>query len=725
LVDFIKILDNIEKYNYEQSHILTLTLALKNTNSPPVVDFFAQFYDIAIKAFEKKMFIEAVFILAYCYNNGYKRDKIYKFIIDNYYLSFAEKYKKTYENNIAAFKNYEFIYGNEYPAFSDLDVLFLPMDLDLSKIHEGYLKYSKKEDKFEIVASLVIEINKSDEIKNDLEGQRVFLYNVYDTNFIKWMHKKTHFDLAFALRTPNYLYYDSRYSFIDYLQIVDFTECLKIKKAVFIFGESELESILLKPETVTSNLIFCHNSFHSQAQFFYATVTSINQKKKLIYAENIDKLNNYYSMLTPAVIHEKIINKSVRVALMVSRCTTAVRYYIRDCHEALKKMGITSKIFTEKNDICAICGSNKHEMADFFLNFKPDIILIINHFRWEWQTIPKEIAFVCWIQDLAPYLFDPESAGKIRERDFILSLFLKHSLFQKTGYPKNSLIYGILPANPYIYKKYALSERETIDYSTDICVISNSGNAAEAMEAVIFSNYKSRTDTVLVNNVKRIYHEIYKLLFDSIYYEKKHYYMDDIQKLFREYFMIRNQLVSSSEDVYKLGFEFWVHVGIALYKDIPILWLHEKGYKMKLWGRAWMTHPVLKKYSMGVAGNGETMSKILNASKISLGLNPTITLHPRVMESLFSECFYIGNDVPAGDDLCNIREFLKLGTEVALFKNKNDLYKKIDYYLSNDRERISVVEAGRKKSLETLSYEVLMKNVLDRISERFSQPEIS
>lgn len=724
MFDFIKILDNIKKYNYEQLHISTLTLALKNSSSQPVLDFFEQFYDVAVKAFEKKIFIEAVFILTYCYNNGYKQDEIYKFIIDNYYLPFVNKYEKTYNDNINALKNYEFIYDNEYPAFSDLDVIFLPMELDLSKIHDGCLKYSKKENKFEIVESLVIEIKKADEIKNDLEGQRVFLYNVYDTDFIKWMHKKTHLDMAFALRTPNYLYYNSRCSFMDYLQIVDFTECLKIKKAVFIFGESELESILLKPETVTSNLVFCNNNFHSQAISFYATVTSINQKKNLIYDENINKLNNYYSLLTPAAIHEKIINKSARVALMVSKCTTALRYHIRDCHEALKKMGFTSKIFTEKSDISATSGSNKHEMADFLLNFKPDIILIINHFRWEWQTIPKEIAFVCWVQDLVPQLFDPESARKIGERDFVLSLFLKHSLFQKAGYPKNSLIYGILPANPYIYKKYALTEKETFDYSTDICVISNSGNAAEAMETSIFSHYKSITDTTLVNNVNRIYHEIYKLVFDSIYYEKKYYYMNDIQKLFQEYFINRNQLVSSAKDVYKLSFEFWVHVGIALYKDIPILWLHEKGYKMKLWGRTWTTHPVLKKYSMGVAGNGETMSKILNASKISLGLNPTITLHPRVMESLFSECFYIGNDVPAGEDLCNIREFLKLGTEVVLFKNKNDLYKKIDYYLSNDRERTSVVAAGRKKALDTLTYEVLMKNVLDRISERFSKAEI-
>lgn len=721
MIDFGKILDNIQKSNYEQFHVSTLATSLKHTDSIPAADFLPQFYVSAVKAFEKKFFVEAVFILAYCYNAGYKRDEIYKIIIDNYYLPFADTYKKTYNDNVNALKNYEFICEGNYTEFSDLDVLFLPMDLDLSKIHEGYIKYSKKEDKFETVASFVIDNKKTDEIKIDLEGQRVLLYNVYDTNFIIWMHQKTHYDMAFALRTPNHLYYDSRSDFLEFLQIIDFTKCLKIQKAVFIFGESELESFLLKPENIISNLIFCHSSFHPQANKIHGIINSINKKKEQLYIETVEKLNGHYSSLTPAAIREKIINKTARIALMVSRCTTAVQYYIRDCHEAFKKLSYASNIFTEKNDLCAISGSNKYELADFILNFKPDIILIIDHLRWEWDTIPRQLVFICWIMDHLPILFDPKSAEKTQNMDFILSLYLKHPSFQKVGYPQKQLINGPLPSNPYIYKKYELTQAERDNYSADICIISNSGNAMETMENFIFSSYNGRTDVEFVKIIKSIYLKIYDTIYDAIYYEKKHYYHDETRKLFFELFIDRAKIISLSNEIERLMFEFWGSIVTCMYKDIAILWLHEKGYDIKLWGRAWPTHPVLKKYAMGVAPNGEGMSKILNASKISIGLTPNVTLHPRVTETLLSGCLYIGNDIRQGEDWCNARDFFKPGAEIILFKNKTDLYKKVDYYLSNTREREAVAAAGRKKALETLTYEIVMKNTLDRIVERLSE----
>jgi len=721
LIDFGKILDNIQKSNYQQFHVSTLATSLKHTDSIPAEDFLPHFYDTAVKAFEKNFFVEAIFILAYCYNAGFKRDEIYKIIIDNYYLPFADTYKKTFNDNVIALKNYEFIYGDDYPAFSDLDVLFLPMDLDLSKIHEGYLKYSKKEDKFEVAASFVTNTREYGEIKQDLSGQRVLLYNVYDTNFIIWLHKKTHYDMAFALRTPNHLYYDSRSDFMEFLQIVDFTECLKIKKAFFLFGESELESFLLKPENIIANLIFCHSSFHPQANKIYETINSTNKKKEQLYIETIEKLNDYYSHLTPADIREKIVNKTARIALMVSRCTTAIQYYIRDCRESLKKLSYTTEIFTEKNDLCAMSGSNKYELADFLLNFKPDIIFVIDHFRWEWKEIPKQLVFICWIMDHLPNLFDKKSAEKTENLDFILSLYMKHPSFRKVGYPQKQLINGPLPSNPDIYKKYELTQAERENYSADICIISNSGNAMETLENSIFSSYNGRTDVKFVNLIKGIYLEIYNTIYNAIYYEKKHYYHDETRKLFFEQFIDRARILSLSDEIEGLMFEFWGEIVTCMYKDIAILWLHEKGYDIKLWGRAWPNHPILKKYAMGVAPNGEGMAKILNASKISIGLTPNVTLHPRVTESLLSGCLYIGNDIRPGEDWCSAREFFKPGKEIILFKNKNDLYKKVDYYLSNPREREAVADAGRKTALETLTYEIIMKKTLDRIVERLAE----
>lgn len=721
MTGFDKLVADVFNSDYQQFNISLLTSSLKNNPSDDLSHLLPEFHKIAIKSFNKNYFIESVFLLAYCYNAGYNRAEIYNFIIKNYYQPFINYYEETYNNNIKSFINYDYIYRKEYPSFSDLDYLFIPIDLNIKKIDEGYIKYSKKKDMFETAPSFTIKIEKSENYAEKLSGIRVLLYNIYDTNVIKWICDNAQCKVSFALKTPNYLYYDSFEEFIEFLQIIDFRDCLNIKKSVFLFGIQELETFLIQPEVLCSESII-YNATHLQSvQNFNLILTSIFEKKNKIYDDMLNKLNKYYSTLTPNIIREKILDKSARISLIASKCTTAVQYYARDCVEAFKKLGYNSILITETTEISSTSGSNKYEMVDSLLKHKPDIVMIIDHFRWEWPVIPKELVFICWIMDHLPHLFDINSAAKTTNLDFILSLYYGHVSFKKIGYPEKQLLPGPLPANPYIYHKYELSEDECAQYSCDICIISNSGNAMETMNKAIFENYSNRPDYEFVKKIKTVYTDIYNIIFDSIYNEKKHYYHEETFKLFKEYFIERTKIVSQIEEIDKIVFEFWGNVITCIYKDTAILWLHEKGYNIKLWGRAWPSHPILKKYAMGVAPNGEIMSKILNASKISIGLTPNVTLHPRVAESLLSECLYMGNDIPLGEDWCNARKYLTPGKEIILFKNKKDLYKKVDYYLENARERESVISCGRKKVLETLTYEIIMQKTLDGIVKRLSE----
>ena len=53
------------------------------------------------------------------------------------------------------------------------------------------------------------------------------------------------------------------------------------------------------------------------------------------------------------------------------------------------------------------------------------------------------------------------------------------------------------------------------------------------------------------------------------------------------------------------------------------------------------------------------------------------------------------------------------GHEIVLFKNKNDLLSKINYYLNNDQERLRICNNGFKRLVKEHTYEHRVKKLLN------------
>ena len=98
-----------------------------------------------------------------------------------------------------------------------------------------------------------------------------------------------------------------------------------------------------------------------------------------------------------------------------------------------------------------------------------------------------------------------------------------------------------------------------------------------------------------------------------------------------------------------------------LFRTTVVDWLIEAGYtNLKLWGNGWLKDPKYSKYAMGPAENGETLSKIYQASKINIGNNIMTTSAARAWECMLSGGFYMSNFIPPDADVTDIRKILKL-----------------------------------------------------------------
>ena len=153
-------------------------------------------------------------------------------------------------------------------------------------------------------------------------------------------------------------------------------------------------------------------------------------------------------------------------------------------------------------------------------------------------------------------------------------------------------------------------------------------------------------------------------------------------------------------------------------------WILDAGFtNVKLWGSGWREEERYEKYAMGIAENGEKLSKIYQASKIVVGNNVLTTSAARAWETMLSGGFYISNYIPEEEDAVDIRKIIEVGNEVVMFYNRDDLMEKLHYYLEHEEERKAMIERGRKAALNTMTYDILMKRVLDEITKCLEKDE--
>jgi len=704
-------------YNDRQNVSGFASNLIKESDFKETVETMNEIYAIAIQALEKKFWSDAALLLVFCHRVNHRQDEVAKLLFDNYYSQFVEIFKNNYDKNINEMRNNSNLSSKDYPEFSALRYSFMPMELNANSIIDGWLRYDSIDKKFEVIPPLKTP-SKILPLKNpENYGKTFIIHETYDKNSILEVQSETSQNVnGRIIRAQLYLYFDSFEEFISKLQIVDFTDILIGNKTALLFGESELKEYLMKPENF---FVQCVYSTSQDAMIHLAQklLPAILNEKNLALVKEYNEMNQYYSGLTPAAIREKIIDKTVRVALF-PLCVHSgpVVNFLRDCIASMKCAKINSELFISNDEFSFMRGINQYEFIHFLNRFRPDIMITPNRFRWQFQNIPPQLVFFCWLQDSHAILFDRESVKKMTNLDFILGHFLYEAIVH-VGYKLNRYIYFPVLSNQYVYKKYDLSNEEMNDYSTDVCIVANTGNSFESLK----NNYSTINDyRIPPGKLKAIYDDIYKKIFDDVYFERKHYVAEpEVKKLFIEHFTKNCFPLDTS----KYAHLFWEYIVSFIYKDVHLLWIHEKGYDMKIWGSVWHNHPILNKYAKGEIKSREMMSKVLNASKISINLGMT-NFHPRVLEAILSNCLALTYDPPPADrQFCaDMKSCLKPDEEFVLYENKNDLYRKIDYYLSNEEQRQKVIRKGKEKVLGTMTYEANAWKMLEELADKILEP---
>lgn len=154
------------------------------------------------------------------------------------------------------------------------------------------------------------------------------------------------------------------------------------------------------------------------------------------------------------------------------------------------------------------------------------------------------------------------------------------------------------------------------------------------------------------------------------------------------------------------------------YGNIVVDWLIEKGYNLKLYGNGWNDEKRYKKYSMGKVDEcSDELRKAYKYSKINVGINYLMGIHRRNSECIKNGCLCLQAVTKAENMVSDYRHFFKEGVDIVIYKNKQELFEKIDYYLKNNVEREQIINSGKQIISQYLNPMDVVGSVIRKIYE--------
>lgn len=322
-------------------------------------------------------------------------------------------------------------------------------------------------------------------------------------------------------------------------------------------------------------------------------------------------------------------DRPLRVLGITSRYTTFLQYSMRDWLSAFDRLGHTTHLLIENDD---------HELlsnlvyAETCHQFKPDLILIIDHYRAEVRGLPDDVPCVMWIQDNLSNIFNPKAGQAQGELDFCLG-FGKYCLTSQHNYPADRFCCATIGVNDERFAPEPVSPAQLDAHRCDLSFVSHASTPAQDLLHEAAQTVQSRQSVRLLDDVYQQMHA---------HYQQGGEVLGEawIAQLIQQTLQVRGQQIDPRH-MPGLMELFYQRINNALYRHQTLHWAAELGVDLHLYGRGWEKHPTLKRFARGVADNNTQLRAIYQASRINLQVTPFGAVHQRLLDGLLAGGFFL------------------------------------------------------------------------------------
>ncbi len=462
------------------------------------------------------------------------------------------------------------------------------------------------------------------------------------------------------------------------------------------------------------------------AEHVYQLSLAAKQARAERHALNLQQVIDYYNAISLEHWRRKFSPEQageLRVLGFISRFSSFLKYGMRDWLDGFERLGATIRVCSETENYYL---SNIEHLIEEINDFKPDLILTMDHFRHEYEGIPDSIPFVNWIQDMLPNILENDRPPKVM--DFTFSFVKRWLSFNELDiYKQYNIEFLPVGYNDKLY--FPLYQK---GYACDVLSVTHleePGRTFEPLRNSAITLILNDAEIGLLNkgwisehDLLRAYEILEKHCSSMTMAEFEEFCTFHAIKTFNDFkslFLRHNvELPDQVMEILicvkgnRLHFEYlnrmktWP-VALAM-RYYPRLVFH-------LYGKNWNQYPQYAEFSKGVVENGEALNNIMNRAKICLNSNPGVTLHMRALEIMGAGAFMLSRQmVYDGSPLTDY--FTE--NEVVIFDDEADFVHKLKFYLDDESARSIKAENARQALQKHLSYRGLAGRVLNSIHAR-------
>ena len=357
--------------------------------------------------------------------------------------------------------------------------------------------------------------------------------------------------------------------------------------------------------------------------------TALAQDRLILLQEELRLQSNNF---TPQSIARQYRGgKPLNVLGITSRYTAFLQHSMKDWLEGFASLGHRTQLLMESADHEV---SSNLVVAETCAKFKPDLIVMIDHFRKELDGMPEGVPMAMWAQDYMPKIYSPAGAAAQGPRDYVVGFaYEKLRLVHEMGYPTERYLTATIGMDPKRFTPRPDDDPQLAGYACDVSFVTHASLPAEQI-------VQEQIDRNGTPEGKRLLSTIFEQL-RAVYDAGKAIVAPPAIRRIIDQSFIDSRTQSTPELVQRLMDIFYMRVNNALFRHQSLHWLAEMEIDLRLYGLGWENNPTFKRFARGVANHQGDLSLIYQASRINLHASPLGSLHQRVMEGLASGGFFL------------------------------------------------------------------------------------
>lgn len=311
----------------------------------------------------------------------------------------------------------------------------------------------------------------------------------------------------------------------------------------------------------------------------------------------------------------------LRVLVPTSRFSTYIQHASRDLVEALCAAGHRAELLIEPDDSSKLAAvAYLRRIRDF----APDLVILINFHRvnlGEW--VPRELPFVCWVQDAMPHLFDEKVGRSLTEMDFVAGHLLS-DLFHRYGYPRRRTCASPVVASDRKFHPGPVAPAMAKRFECEVAMVSHHSETPEAMRDRLMAD----AGPAMRAPLSAVYDGLIELARDPL---------TTPLTLEIERLVARHVPGPAAMQVAKV---FAGPLVDRIVRHEALAWAAEmcrrRGWRLHLYGRGWASHPTLGEFARGELTHGEELRAAYQCAAAHLHVSSNTMTHQRVMECALS-----------------------------------------------------------------------------------------